>query len=88
MSTFIFGRWVFLGMKLCIGIGSVLDVIFLIGSPAETECLAFGLASGVLINTGEIVSIGCWFFLCVSEDDVGDGAARALAEGAALVGVS
>ena len=75
-------------MKLRISIRSVLDVIFLIGTPAESERLSFGLAPGAFINTGEIVSIGRWFLLCVSEDDIGDGAARALAEGAALVGVS
>lgn len=75
-------------MKLRISIRSVLDVIFLIGTPAEPERLALGPASGALIDTSEIVSIGCRFLLCVSEDDIGDGAAGALAEGAALVGVS
>ena len=75
-------------MKLRVSVRSVFDVIFLICTPAETERLAFGPASGALIDTSEIVSIGCWFLLCVSEDDIGDGAACALAEGAALVGVS
>lgn len=73
-------------MELGVDIGAMVEEGSFVIFPPQSEALAFGFSPGLLIDCGEVISIGRWFFLGISEDDIRDGPARPASKGAALAG--
>lgn len=73
VDTFIFCRRVLLILKWSVYIFFVIEVVFLVSFPTDTERFSFWSFSWFFIKVLKVVAIGSRFFLGISESDFGDG---------------